>query len=166
MKYFSLLLLPLLCLTCTKEEPGIFGSNTTITRLAVYNFDVDIDIVPGEDTFSEFTPTDSTMILQITRTVDTDLNTTGDESYETIYIVVSNDLQTLEISGDDWDDVKSFAFTNERTVNAPLGRVTGGTITGSRLNIDNSWVIDGTVTISEDFGPTFPLELTGTFASR
>lgn len=166
MRYLFLLLLPLLFLTCTNEEPGLFGSTVSTTRLAIYGFDVNVEFIDGQDNFAEFSASDSTMILQITRTVDPDLSMTGEESYETIYIVLPDNLQELDISGNDWDDIKSFAFTNELTVNAPVGRVSGGSITGQRLSIDNSWVIQGSVELSEMFANSFPTDLSGTFSSR
>ena len=166
MRYCFLLLLPLLCLTCSNEEPGLFGSNISTSRLAIYGFDVNVEFIEGQDNFADFTPSDSTMILQLTKTFDPDIGSTGDESFQTIYIVLSDELQTIDFSDADWDSIKTFAFTNEETVNAPVGRVTGGSITGQRLSIDNSWVIQGEVELSETFGDGFPTDLSGTFSSR
>jgi len=162
----TLLAMILLSSGCNDDQPFLSGNNISIARLAVYNFDVDIDIVAGEDTFTEFRPTDSTMILQLTRTVDPDIAVSGDESNQTIYIILPNNLQTLDINSADWAGIKTYAFTSERTVNEPVAQVTGGSITGQRLNIDNSWIIEGTVELSEAFDDSFPLELTGTFSSR
>jgi hypothetical protein len=156
----------LFSLGCNDDQPFLSGSNINITRLAIYNFDVDIDLVPGEDTFTEFRTTDSTMILQITRTVDPDISTLGDETNQTIFIIVSNNLQTLDIGDGDWATTKTYAFTSDRTVNEPLARVTGGRIVGRRLSFDNSWNIEGTVELSEAFDDSFPLELTGTFIAQ
>lgn len=166
LRYFFLLTLSILLYGCPPDSPVVIGNSISIARLAVYDFDVDIDIVPGEDTFTIFTRTDSTLIIQQTRTVDPDISISGDESNQTIYIVLPNTLTEFSFSDGDWAGLKTFAFTSERTVNEPVGRITGGTLTGNRLNIDNSWIIDGVVTISEDFGPSFPLEMTGTFSSR
>ena len=166
MRYFSLAILSLLLYGCPPESPVVIGNSINIVRLAVYDFDVDIDIVPGEDTFTEFTRTDSTLIIQQTRVVDPDISMAGDESNQTIYIVIPNTLTEFSFSGNDWSSLKTYAFTSERTVNEPVGIITGGTLNGNRLTTDNSWIIDGTVTISEDFGSSFPLEMTGTFSSR
>lgn len=166
MRYWYFILLPLLFLTCSNEEPGLFGSNVSTARLAIYGFDVNVEFIEGQDNFAEFTASDSTIILQLTRTFDPDIGSTGDESFQTIYIVIPDDQDMIDISGGDWDSIKSFAFTNEETVNAPVGRVTGGNITGQRLSIDNSWIIQGEVELSENFGDGFPTDLSGTFSSR
>jgi hypothetical protein len=166
LRYLTLFTLSILLYGCPPDSPVVIGNSVSIARLAVYDFDVDIDIVPGEDTFTIFTRTDSTLIIQQTRTVDPDISISGDESNQTIYIVLPNTLTEFSFSDGDWAGLKTFAFTSERTVNEPVGRITGGTLTGNRLTIDNSWIINGTVTISEDFGPSFPLEMTGTFSSR
>ncbi|WP_020569886.1 hypothetical protein [Neolewinella persica] len=162
----TLLALVLLSPGCNDDQPFLSGNNIGITRLVIYDFDVDIDIIPGEDTFTEFRRTDSTMILQLTRTVDPDIAVGGDESNQTIYIILPNNLQTLDINEGDWSGIKTYAFTSERTVNEPVGQVTGGQITGQRLTLDNSWLIEGTVELSEAFDDSFPLELSGTFRSR
>jgi hypothetical protein len=160
---FTLLALVLLSLGCNDDQPFLSGSNISITRLAVYDFDVDINIVPGEDTFTNFRRTDSTMILQITRTVDPDISLGGDENNQTIYIILPNNLQTVDINEGDWAGIKTYAFTSERTVNEPVGQVTGGSISGQRIDFDDSWIIEGTVELSEAFDDSFPLELSGTF---
>lgn len=161
---FSLLLFSFGCID--DNQPFLSGSNIGISKYAIYNFDVDIDIVPGEDTFTDFRQTDSTMILQITRTVDPDISITGDETNQTIYIILPNNLQTINIEDGDWAGLKTYAFTSERTVLEPVGQVIGGQITGQRLSFDESWAIEGTVEISETFDDSFPLELTGTFIAR
>lgn len=166
MKKLLLFCFPLLFLSCPPDEPVIFGNQVAFVRLAIYDFDVNIEVVPGEDTFPEFVANDSTMILQISRTVDPDFSRTGDETAETIYIILPDTLNTLEISEDDWDDLKTFAYTSGTTVNEPIGRITGGEIIGQRFSIDNSWEIAGEVQISENFGSTFPLVLTGLYQSR
>ena len=162
----SALSLALFSLGCNDDQPFLVGSNIGISRFAIYNFDVDIEVVPGEDTFTEFRTTDSTMILQITRTIDPDISIPGDETNQTIYIILPSDLQTLDISDGDWADLKTYAFTSGRTVNEPVAQVTGGRIVGQRLNFDNSWAIEGVVETSETFDDSFPLEFTGTFAPR
>lgn len=144
----------------------MFGSSNSTARLAVYGFDVNVEFIEGQDNFAEFTPSDSTLILQLTKTFDPDLGQTGEESFQTIYIVLPDELTVIDISGSDWDSIKSFAFTNEETVNAPVGRVSGGNITGQRLSIDNSWILQGEVELSENFGSSFPTDLSGTFSSR
>lgn len=166
MKKLFFLCLSFLLLGCPPEDPTVFGSQIAFVRLAIYNFDVNIDIVPGEDTFPQFVANDSTLILQLSRTVDPDFTITGDETAETIYIIIPNDLNEIDISEDDWGDLKTFAYTSGTTVNEPVGRITGGAISGQRFSIDNSWEIVGQIEISESFGPTFPLDLTGLFQSR
>jgi hypothetical protein len=161
---FSLLLFSFGCLD--DDQSSLSGSNIAISQFAIYNFDVDIDIVPGEDTFTEFRPTDSTMILQITRTVDPDISLLGDETNQTIYIILPNTLETVNIGDGDWDGIKTYAFTSERTVNEPVAQVIGGQITGQRLSFDNSWSIEGTVETSEAFDDSFPLNMTGNYSPR
>ena len=169
MKYF----LPLIALSalfissCSPlEVEGPSGSSSTLTRLAIYNFDVNVAHVEGQDNFAEFTDSDSTIILQITRTDDPDIGVSGDEFYQTVYIVVPDSLTELQLSGDEWDNVKSFAFTNREQVLAPVGRVTGGSLSGLRLLIDNSWELQGEIEVSESFGTSFPTDMTGIYSSR
>lgn len=163
---FIALSLVLFSLGCNDDQPFLTGSNFGISRFVIYDFDVDIDIVPGEDTFTDFRPTDSTMILQITHTNDPDISVAGDETNQTIFIILPNDLQTLDIGDGDWGALKTYAFISERTVLEPVGRVTGGQITGQRLSITDSWVIEGIVETSEAFGASFPLDLTGDYLAR
>lgn len=167
MRYLLLALLAILFTACPSDDDNLLtGSSISVTRLAIYEFDVNVDFVAGEDNFSDFVENDSTLILQITRTVDPDIGLGGDESYETIYIILPVELEEIDISGSDWDDIKTFAFTNERTVNAPVGRVTGGSLIGQRVSFGRDWQVSGQVELSENFGPTFPLDLTGTFSAR
>ncbi|MEM1359204.1 MAG: hypothetical protein AAGF89_13435 [Bacteroidota bacterium] len=166
MKKLIVLCLPLLCLGCSRDEPTIFGSQISIIQAAFYGFDVDIEIVPGQETFPEFTTNDSTLIIQISRTVDPDFAVSGDESAETILIVLPDSLETLDLSDDDWTDIKTFAYTSNTSVNEPVGRIIGGEVIGQRFSIDNSWELVGQVEISENFGSTFPLDLTGQYQPR
>lgn len=167
MRYLLFVLLPILFFGCPSDDDlGLSGSNINVTRLAIYGFDVSVEFIEGQDNFANFSENDTSMILQITRTVDPDISFGGDEGFQTIYILLPIDAQTIDLSGNDWDEITSFAFTNEDTVNPPVGRITGGSITGQRLTIDNSWIINGEVELSETFDESFPRDLSGTFSSR
>ena len=164
--FLPLLLSALWFTGCPVDDDGFSGSSITTDRLAIYGVDVDVTPGAGEDSGVQFSASDSTTVLQITRSVDPDISQTGDEEFETIFIVIPFAAQTLDISGDDWNDTKTFAFTSDREINPPIARVTGGAITGQRLSLDNSWIISGSVELSETFEQTFPTDLTGTFGSR
>jgi len=113
----------------------------------------------------EFSDSDSTFILQITRTADPNSGQAGDERFETIYLVLSNDLTTFTFTDDDWSDVKTFAFRSGQNIEAPVGRIISGTLAGQRQEADDSWFLNGSVEVSEDFGTTFPSFLTGQYDS-
>ena len=167
MKYlYALLVLATLTAPSCEPENSISGSRTVITQLAIYNFDVAVEPDADGDLLPVFTASDSTIILQLTRTQDLDISTTGDERNETILIVIDRDATSIDLSGSDWDDVKSFAFLSETAVTSTVARITGGTLRGDRLAMDNSWILFGEVELSADLGNTFPTVMDGTYASR
>ncbi len=151
--------------SCLDDDAG-GGFSTDTTRLAINNFDLNLDTLTGGGLVTVFTPSDSTLILQITRTVDPDLSVAGDESRESIFIVLDNSLSSFEFTETDWAALKTFAFTSGQFVEQPVGTITGGSLLGTRDIASNNWFLEGTVEVSEPFAPTFPLFMSGNYFAR
>lgn len=163
MRTLVIFLLPLLLISCTDNDPLVPGASVLTSRLVAYDIDVDVSFTEGEDNTVAFLDSDSTFILQITRTVDPNTGVAEDERFETIYLVLPNDLTAFMFTNEDWADLKTFAFRSGQTIEAPVGRIVSGTLAGQWQETDGSWFLNGSVEVSEDFGPTFPSFLTGQY---